>query len=86
MSTLLSTKALHGSPAHLIEDSGVGCSAAMAAGMRCVITYTDSTAGEPFEGAERILADLASPAGFTAADALAGPPAAVVDDRVTANV
>jgi len=70
----------------VIEDSGVGCSAAMAAGMRCVITYTDSTAGEPFEGAERILADLASPAGFTAADALAGPPAAVVDDRVTANV
>ena len=69
----------------VIEDSGVGCSAAMAAGMRCVITYTDSTAGEPFEGAERILADLESPAGFTAADALAGPPPAVVDDRVVAN-
>ena len=34
----------------VIEDSLVGLRAAKAAGMRCIITYTHSTAGEDFYG------------------------------------
>ena len=35
----------------VVEDSMVGLRAAKAAGMRCVITYTDQTAAEDFYGA-----------------------------------
>jgi beta-phosphoglucomutase-like phosphatase (HAD superfamily) len=34
----------------VIEDSIVGLKAAKSAGMRCIITYTDSTASEDFYG------------------------------------
>ncbi|KAL3920870.1 MAG: hypothetical protein SGARI_006836 [Bacillariaceae sp.] len=46
----------------VIEDSKVGLRAAKAAGMKCIITYTSSTANEDFysEGAEAKVPDLAS--------------------------
>eukprot|EP00668_Euglena_longa_P002157 GGOE01002499.1.p1 GENE.GGOE01002499.1~~GGOE01002499.1.p1 ORF type:complete len:687 (-),score=113.08 GGOE01002499.1:95-1876(-) len=44
----------------VIEDSLVGLRAAKAAGMRCVITYTESTKDQDFfaEGADAVMADL----------------------------
>ncbi|KAJ1454202.1 HAD-like domain-containing protein [Pelagophyceae sp. CCMP2097] len=44
----------------VIEDSLVGLRAAKAAGMRCIITYTPSTATEDFygEGADAVVSDL----------------------------
>lgn len=44
----------------VIEDSIVGLKAATSAGMRCMITYTDSTASEDFygHGAEAAMPDL----------------------------
>jgi HAD superfamily hydrolase (TIGR01509 family) len=46
----------------VVEDSKVGLRAAKAAGMKCIITYTSSTAEEPFYelGAEAKVPDLAS--------------------------
>lgn len=46
----------------VVEDSLVGLRAAVAAGMKCIITYTSSTAGEDFygEGAAAKMLDLAS--------------------------
>lgn len=36
----------------------IGLQAAQGAGMRCVITYTNSTAKQEFPGAEAVLASL----------------------------
>ena len=46
----------------VIEDSKVGLWAAKAAGMKCIITYTSSTANEDFygESADAKVPDLAS--------------------------
>jgi HAD superfamily hydrolase (TIGR01509 family) len=57
----------------VIEDSLVGLRAAKAAGMKCIITYTSSTASADFygEGADAKVPDLAS-AGVTL-DAIFGP-------------
>lgn len=51
----------------VIEDSLVGLRAARAAGMRCVITYTSSTANEDFygEGADAKLLDLSQRGGIS---------------------
>ena len=70
----------------VIEDSMVGLRAALAAGMRCIITYTTSTAGEAFPGAERVVASLGGgpdggPPEVTAADLIKGN--VVQDDRVS---
>ena len=56
----------------VVEDSIVGLRAAKAAGMRCVITYTEETAGNDFyaEGADAALLDLSSGVGI---DALFSP-------------
>lgn len=45
----------------VIEDSLVGLRAAKGAGMRCVITYTESTKDQDFfaEGADAVVEDLA---------------------------
>mmetsp|Transcript_43382 Transcript_43382/g.169780 ORF Transcript_43382/g.169780 Transcript_43382/m.169780 type:complete len:286 (-) Transcript_43382:3320-4177(-) len=42
----------------VIEDSLIGLQAALAAGMECVITYTDSTKDQNFEGARKIFPEL----------------------------
>ena len=44
----------------VVEDSVVGLKAAKAAGMKCIISYTSSTAKEDFKGlgADEVLADL----------------------------
>jgi beta-phosphoglucomutase-like phosphatase (HAD superfamily) len=41
-----------------IEDSANGLRAAQAAGLRCLVTPNDYTAGDDFSGAWRVLADL----------------------------
>lgn len=41
----------------VVEDSSIGVAAAVAAGMRCVVTYTPSTASQAFGDAERVVAD-----------------------------
>ena len=41
----------------VVEDSAIGVAAAVGAGMRCVVTYTPSTASQAFGDAERIVAD-----------------------------
>jgi len=69
----------------VVEDSTVGLKAALAAGMRCVITYHASTKGEAFAGAERVVGSLGGgpgggPAEVTAADLIKGN--VVQDDRV----
>jgi len=64
----------------VIEDSTIGLRAALGAGMRCLITYTSSTAGEAFEGAERVFGDLP---GSLTLDHLRAPPAqgTIADSR-----
>jgi len=54
----------------VIEDSLVGLRAAKGASMRCVITYTSSTAAEDFyaEGADAKLLDLSQGGGVCVAD------------------
>jgi len=42
----------------VVEDSMVGMTAAKAAGMRCMITYTSGTEAEEFPGAERVVGSL----------------------------
>ena len=67
----------------VVEDSGVGNMAAVRAGMRCVITYTDSTEDYDFQ-AERIVSNFEGGNGLpptTIQDFIEGPPAEVVDDR-----
>lgn len=63
----------------VVEDSAIGLQAALGAGMRCVITYTDSTKDQDFPGAERILQGLAGEGATLAALTQGG---AVFDDRV----
>eukprot|EP00199_Chlamydomonas_sp_CCMP681_P006944 CAMPEP_0119103076 /NCGR_PEP_ID=MMETSP1180-20130426/1620_1 /TAXON_ID=3052 ORGANISM="Chlamydomonas cf sp, Strain CCMP681" /NCGR_SAMPLE_ID=MMETSP1180 /ASSEMBLY_ACC=CAM_ASM_000741 /LENGTH=264 /DNA_ID=CAMNT_0007087505 /DNA_START=156 /DNA_END=950 /DNA_ORIENTATION=+ len=64
----------------VIEDSMVGLAAARGAGMRCVITYTNSTKTQAFGGAERIVTCLGFPANVTVAELMEGR--TVQDDRV----
>jgi len=42
----------------VVEDSTIGLTAALGAGMRCVVSYTPSTAKEAFEGAEWVVGSL----------------------------
>merc|ERR1719387_2405569 len=63
----------------VVEDSIVGLRAAKSAGMKCVITYTEQTAGEDFygEGADAKLLDFSKgPAISDLFDASSGAPAA----------
>ncbi|RMB61553.1 HAD-IA family hydrolase [Tessaracoccus antarcticus] len=54
----------------VVEDSGVGCRAAVSAGLPVVVTLSGYTAGEDFTGAAVVLTDLGEPSA----------PARVVDD------
>ncbi|KAL3135727.1 hypothetical protein ABBQ38_006195 [Trebouxia sp. C0009 RCD-2024] len=56
----LAAKRLSVQPAEclVVEDSAIGLQAAVDAGMRCVITYTNSSKTQGFEGAEMIVRDL----------------------------
>ncbi|KAF5830883.1 HAD-like domain-containing protein [Dunaliella salina] len=49
-----------------IEDSTTGLQAALQAGMRVIVTYTDATKTQAFEGAERVISALGYPANVTA--------------------
>jgi HAD superfamily hydrolase (TIGR01509 family) len=53
------------SPAHCVavEDSRNGVAAAVAAGMKCVVTVTDSTREDDFSGADLVLTGLGDPGG-----------------------
>jgi beta-phosphoglucomutase-like phosphatase (HAD superfamily) len=42
----------------VIEDSEIGLKAAKAAGMKCIVTTSSYTAGEDFQGADRVIAEL----------------------------
>lgn len=42
----------------VVEDSMVGLAAAVGAGMKCVITYTNSTASQEFDGAVTVLSGM----------------------------
>ena len=42
----------------VIEDSMVGLAAALGAGMRCLITYTNSTRSQVFPGADTVVFNL----------------------------
>lgn len=42
----------------VVEDSAIGLRAALAAGMRCIVTKSTYTAGENFTGAREVLNDL----------------------------
>ena len=66
----------------VIEDSVVGLTAALGAGMRCTITYTGSTRGVAFGGAHAVLDNL----GGVSFAALAAGEVAGRDDRVAAAV
>lgn len=45
----------------VIEDSAIGVEAALAAGMRCIVTFTRSSKSQPFNGAELIVPNLDNP-------------------------
>ncbi|KAL4422765.1 hypothetical protein ABPG75_008962 [Micractinium tetrahymenae] len=64
----------------VVEDSTIGLAAALGAGMRCLVTYTDSTRSQDFAGADTVVASLE---GVTFADLAAGQLAGK-DDRVAA--
>jgi HAD superfamily hydrolase (TIGR01509 family) len=67
----------------VVEDSAIGAAAAAGAGMRCVVTYTRSTATQSFPGAERVVAALTHDDGrpaVTVAELVKGR--VVQDDRV----
>lgn len=49
-----------------IEDSTTGMQAALQAGMRVIVTYTDATKTQAFEGAERVISALGYPNNVTA--------------------
>lgn len=42
----------------IVEDSGIGLGAAMAAGISCIVTKSSYTAGEDFTGADLIVDEL----------------------------
>lgn len=54
----------------VIEDSHIGCKAAKAAGMRCVVTTSSYTADEDFTGADAIFSEIGEgpTANFSMAD------------------
>jgi beta-phosphoglucomutase-like phosphatase (HAD superfamily) len=62
---LLAADRLGVSPANCvaIEDSNNGVAAAVAAGMKCVVTATEGTLGEDFSDAEIVLTCLGDPGG-----------------------
>lgn len=64
----------------VVEDSTIGLAAARGAGMRCLVTFTHSTRGQEFAGAECVLESLE---GVRLADLAAGRMAGR-DDRVVA--
>ncbi|KAI7845484.1 hypothetical protein COHA_001032 [Chlorella ohadii] len=64
----------------VVEDSTIGLAAALGAGMRCVVTYTNSTRSQDFAGADAVVASLD---GVSFADLAAGKLAGR-DDRVAA--
>ncbi|KAL4448910.1 hypothetical protein ABPG77_007627 [Micractinium sp. CCAP 211/92] len=64
----------------VVEDSTIGLAAALGAGMRCLVTYTNSTRSQDFAGADTVVASLD---GVTFADLAAGRLTGQ-DDRVTA--
>ena len=64
----------------VIEDSTIGLAAALGAGMRCLVTYTNSTRSQDFAGADTVVASLE---GVSFADLAAGKLAGK-DDRVAA--
>ena len=45
----------------VIEDSGIGCKAAKAAEMACLVTTSTYTLDEDFSGADRIVPELGEP-------------------------
>ncbi|MUL79051.1 HAD-IA family hydrolase [Mycolicibacterium sp. CBMA 226] len=49
-----------------VEDSPIGCASAVAAGMTTVVTESQYTAGEPFEGAALVVSELGDPLGSPA--------------------
>lgn len=57
--------------------------AALGAGMRCLVTYTNSTKSQKFEGAEYVVSSLSNSVALS--DLLNVAPAAF-DDRVTQKV
>ena len=68
----------HPTPPH--HRSTIGLAAALGAGMRCVVTYTNSTRSQDFAGADAVVASLD---GVSFAD-LAAAKLAGRDDRVAA--
>ncbi|MEO1656691.1 MAG: HAD-IA family hydrolase [Pseudomonadota bacterium] len=56
----------------VIEDSEIGCAAAVAAGCRCVVTTSAYTAEEDFAGAYRVLPELGDGEGSVSLDELIG--------------
>lgn len=61
----------------VIEDSTIGVNAAIAAGCRCLVTYTRTGVNESFDGAERIIANLRG----VSLEQIAETPKSVTDDR-----
>lgn len=47
----------------VVEDSAIGLSAATAAGMRCIVTVSEMTAGEDFSSAALVVSHLGDPGG-----------------------
>jgi len=75
----LAAEKLNLNPANcvVIEDSRNGMLAAIAAGMKCVVTYNDFTQNENFDEAAIVLSCLGDPG---------GEPAIVVKNRTKANL
>ena len=64
----------------VIEDSTIGLAAALGAGMRCLVTYTNSTRAQDFKGADTVVSSLE---GVSFAELAAGKLSGT-DDRVAA--
>ena len=63
----------------VVEDSTVGLKAALAAGMRCIISFHASTKNEPFTGAERVVESLGGGPG-------GGPAEVTIEDLIAAKI
>merc|ERR1711924_574342 len=55
------TMGLEKSECVVVVDSGIGCAAAKAAEMACIVTMSTYTAEENFDGADRIVPELGEP-------------------------
>ncbi|MFC1489691.1 HAD-IA family hydrolase [Candidatus Latescibacterota bacterium] len=66
----------------VIEDSGIGCEAAVSAGMKCLITSNHYTSGENFKGADLVVDSLGDP-GMDPVSVTSNPGNVPVDDYVT---